>query len=120
MHSIPPRITEKSYRPRASNRTMVGVLEPTPVGLRSFAPKASNHQVMKPSSRNRADCLALSEARREHKASPNLRSGWMQIGHTHLLSKRTEEKCFLDIPSHRTSPLIGLTGTVIRLEFTVG
>jgi hypothetical protein len=36
MHSMPPRITEKSYRLRVSNRTMVGVLEPTPVCLRSL------------------------------------------------------------------------------------
>jgi hypothetical protein len=48
MHSIPPRITEKSYRLRVSNRTMVGVLEPPRFACVASEPKASNHQVMKP------------------------------------------------------------------------
>jgi hypothetical protein len=45
MHSMPPRITEKSYRPRVSDRTMVSVLEPP-----RFACVASGTEGVEPSS----------------------------------------------------------------------
>ena len=103
MHSIPPRITEKSYRLRVSNRTMVGVLEPPRFACVASEPKASNHQVMEPSKRNRRlPCSVRNTSR-----TPSLSRS--QIGldasrQIHLLSERTEGKSFLDIHSHRTHP----------------
>ena len=101
MHSIPPRITEKSYRLRVSNRTMVGVLEPPRFACVASGPKASNHRVMKPSSRNRRLPWPVRSTSRIQSLSRS------QIGldanrHIHLLSERTERESFLDIPSHRT------------------
>jgi len=100
-HSIPPRSTEKSYRLRASNRTMVGVLEPSRVACAASGPKASNHQVMRPASRN---CRLPWSVRSTSRIQSLSRS---QIGldanhHIHHLSERTEGNSFLDIPSHRT------------------
>ena len=102
-HSIPPRSTEKSYRLRASNRTMVGVLEPSRVACAASGPKASNHQVMRPASRN---CRLPWSVRSTSRIQSLSRS---QIGldanhHIHHLSERTEGNSFLDIPSHRTHP----------------
>jgi len=100
MHSIPPRITEKSYRLRVSNRTMVGVLEPPRFACVASGPKASNHRVMKPSSRHRRLPWSVRSTSRTQSLSRS------QIGldanrHIHLLSERTEGIFFLDIPSHR-------------------
>ena len=102
MHSIPPRITEKSYRLRVSNRTMVGVLEPP-----RFACVASGTEGVEPSSYETVEqtpsiALVCREARREHKASPDLEIGLDANRHIHLLSERTEGIFSL------TSPLIGL------------
>lgn len=115
MHSIPPRITEKSCRLRVSNRTMVGVLEPPRVACVASGPKASNHQVMKPASRN---CRLPWSVRSTSRIQSLSRS---QIGldanhHIHRLSERTEGKSFLDIPSHRTHRQLvkrWLTGEVV-------
>src|SRR6202040_1920514 len=46
-------------------------------------------------------CLALSETRREHKASPDLRSGWMPVARS--ISSRRGRRENLSL----TSPLIG-------------
>ena len=102
-HSIPPRITEKSCRLRVSNRTMVGVLEPSRVACVASGPKASNHRVMKPSNRYRRLPWSVKSMSRTQSLSRS------QIGldanrHIHLLSERTEGIFFLDIPSHRTRP----------------
>jgi hypothetical protein len=101
MHSIPPRITEKSYRLRVSNRTMVGVLEPPRFACVASGPKASNHRVMKPSSRHRRLPWSVRGTSRTQSLSRS------QIGldanrHIHLLSERTEGIFFLDMSSHRT------------------
>jgi hypothetical protein len=105
-HRMPPRITQKSCRPRVSDRTMVGPRKPTRC-LRSFPNRrASNdHGVMKPSSSNR-QLLGLSGIRGEPIASPELRLGWMQAT-IRLLSERKEENSYL------TSPLIGLIDEVL-------
>ena len=120
MHSIPPRITEKSYRLRVSNRTMVGVLEPPRFACVASGPKASNHRVMKPSSRLRRLPWSVRGTSRTQSLSRS------QIGldanrHIHLLSERTEGIFFLDMSSHRahrthadgfTSPVRGrITGS---------
>ena len=104
-HSIPPRITEKSCRLRVSNRTMVGVLEPSRVACVASGPKASNHRVMKPSNRYRRLPWSVKSMSRTQSLSRS------QIGldanrHIHLLSERTEGIFFLDIPSHRTHPAL--------------
>src|SRR5215472_8920352 len=101
MHSIPPRITEKSYRLRASNRTMVGVLEPPRVACVASGPKASHHQFMKPASRNRRLPWSVRSVSRIQSLST------YQIGldanrHIHLPAERTGGKSFLDIPSPKT------------------
>src|SRR3979490_2172397 len=61
---------------------------------------------MKPSSTNR-QLPGLSGIRGQPTASPELRFGWMQAT-IRLLSERKGGEFFLDIPSYRTSPLIGL------------
>src|ERR1700746_295779 len=99
MHRMPPRTTQKSYRPRVSDRTMVGPLKPTRLLAQLPEPKASNDQnVMKPSSSNRQlpDLLLI---RRELTASPELRLGWIQA--TPSPSREEGEDFFLDIPSYR-------------------
>ena len=103
-HSIPPRITEKSCRLQVSNRTMVGILEPSRVACVASGPKASNHQVMKPASKNRRLPWSVRSTSQIQSLSRS------QIGldanhHIHRLSERTEGKSFLDIPSHRTHRL---------------
>src|ERR1700745_3441497 len=100
MHSMPPRITEKSYRLRVSNRTMVGVLEPPRFACVAFEPKASNHRVMKPSNRNRRLPWSVRNTSRTQSLSRS-EIGLDDNRHLHLLSERTEGKSFLDIPSHR-------------------
>jgi len=115
MHSIPPRITEKSCRLRVSNRTMVGVLEPPRFACVASEPKASNHQVMKPSSRHRRLPWSVRSTSRTQSLSRS------QIGldanrHIHLLSERKEGIFFLDIPSHRTHP----TGLGVRRRAAAG
>src|SRR6516162_2432879 len=80
---------------------MVGVLEPPRVACVASGPKASNHQVMKPASRN---CRLPWSVRSTSRIQSLFRS---QIGldanrPIHRLSERTEGKSFLDIPSHRT------------------
>src|ERR1700720_1465312 len=101
MHSIPPRITEKSYRLRVSNRTMVGVLEPPRFACVASEPKASNHQVMKPSNKNRRlPCSVRNTSRTQSLSRSEI--GLDASRQIHLLSERTEGKSFLDIPSHRT------------------
>ena len=101
MHSMPPRITEKSCRLRVSNRTMVGVLQPPRVACVASGPKASNHQVMKTASKN---CRLPWSVRSTSRIQSLSRS---QIGldanhHIHRLLERPEGNLFLDIPSHRT------------------
>jgi hypothetical protein len=102
MHRMPPRITQKSCRPRVSDRTMVGPIKPTHLLAKLPEPKASNHHgVMKPSSSNR-QLPGLFGIRREPTASPELRFSWMlDASHIRLLSEREGENYFL------TSPLIG-------------
>src|ERR1700745_3575842 len=100
MHSMPPRITEKSYWPRVSDRTMVGVLEPPRFACVAFEPKASNHRVMKPSNRNRRLSWSVRKQSRKQSLSRS-EIGLDDNRHIHLLSERTEGKSFLDIPSHR-------------------
>src|ERR1700677_4597274 len=78
MHRMPPRITQKSCRPRVSDRTMVGPIKPTHLLGKLPEPKASNHHgVMKPSSSN-CQLPSLFGIRREPTASPELRFGWVQ------------------------------------------
>src|ERR1700730_17841403 len=101
MHSIPPRITEKSYWPRVSDRTMVGVLEPPRFACVASEPKASNHRVMKPSNRNRRLPWSVRNTSRTQSLSRS-EIGLDASRQIHLLSERTEGKSFLDIPSHRT------------------
>ena len=100
MHSIPPRITEKSYRLRVSNRTMVGISEPPRFACVASGPKASNHRVMKPSNRNRRLSWSVRNTSRTQSLSRS-EIGLDANRHIQLLSERTEGKCFLDIPSHR-------------------
>src|ERR1700688_3119664 len=82
---------------------MVGVLEPPRFACVASGPKASNHRVMKPSSRHRRLPWSVKSTSRTQSLSRS------QIGldanrHIHLLSERTEGIFFLDIPSHRTHP----------------
>ena len=100
-HSIPPRLTEKSYRPRVSNRTMVGVLEPPRFACVTSGPKASNHRVMKPSNRSRRLPWSVRNMSRTQNLSAS-EIGLDDNRQIHLLAERTEGKSFLDIPSHRT------------------
>src|ERR1700720_3042363 len=115
MHSIPPRITEKSYRLRVSNRTMVGVLEPPRFACVASEPKASNHQVMKPSNKNRRlPCSVRNTSRTQSLSRSEI--GLDASRQIHLLSERTEGKSFLDIPSHRTSRTQSLSRSEIGLD----
>ena len=101
MHRMPPRITQKSCRPRVSDRTMVGPRKPTRLLAQLPEPKASNdHGVMKPSSSNRQP-LGLSDIRGEPTASPELRWTGCKSQHPSPLGEKGGE-FFLDIPSVRT------------------
>ena len=113
MHSIPPRLTEKSYRPRVSNRTMVGVLEPPRFACVASGPKASNHRVMKPSNRNRRLPWSVRNMSRTQSLSTS-EIGLDANRHIHLRSERTEGKSFLDIPSHRTRRAVLSSSSAIR------
>src|SRR5271170_7751097 len=107
MHPMPPRITQKSCRPRVSDRTMVGPPKPTCLLAQLPEPKASNdHRVMKPSSRNLVLAWSVLNARQDHSLS-RTEMGWMQATTSIFLGGEGEEFS-LDIPSDRTSPLIGL------------
>jgi hypothetical protein len=113
MHSMPPRITEKSYRLRVSNRTMVGVLEPPRFACVASGPKASNHRIMKPSSRHRRLPWSVRSTSRTQSLS-RYRLGWMPIA-TSIFSRRGRGEYF-----PLTSPLIGLIDALVYFRLTGG
>src|SRR5580693_8404296 len=102
MHRMPPRITQKSCRPRVSDRTMVGPLKPTRLLAQLPEPKASNrprrHETVdfKPPT-----AWSIRNTRRAHRLSRTE----MGLDASHNIpSPRGEggEEFFLDIPSYRT------------------
>ena len=102
MHRMPPRITQKSCRPRVSDRTMVGPLKPTRLLAQLPEPKASNrprrHETVdfKPPT-----AWSIRNTRRAHRLSRTEMGLDASHNNIRLLSER-REKNFLDIPSHRT------------------
>src|ERR1051325_4939676 len=82
---MPPRITRNSYRPRASDRTMVDTESPT--ALAALANPTASHRPR----RNHENGLT-----KLHQGST---VGWIS---RNTLDLRSEEKFFLDIPFYRT------------------
>src|SRR5215831_10388066 len=101
---MPPRTTQKSSRPRVSDRIMVGTLANTSA-CEASGPKAPNHRLMKPSSRNHQlgwSRWNLRRAQGSQDTNPSAtKTGLDARDNIHLPSEGMGKIFFL------TSPLIG-------------
>jgi len=99
-HPMPFRRTQKSYRPRVSHRTMVGVL-PTRSACTFQEPNGvEHHRVMKPSA-GRPCALACCSRRKSNPDEVAIGGGWM---YENSAASDGGRKMSLDIPFYRTFP----------------
>jgi hypothetical protein len=94
-HSMPPRITKESYRPRVSNRTMVGVIATSACQLQK--PNSASTVVSRTGKR-----IIRSEAKAEKPKALAIRRGAGR--HAPRTTSRVGEKLSVDIPFYRTFP----------------
>ena len=104
---MPPRTTQKSYRPRVSHRIMVGNLANTLACVASGAEGVEYHRVMKPSSRNHQPGWSRRNTRQaqggQDQNPSRTETGLDASDNVHVPSEGRGENFFLDIPSYRIS-----------------
>src|ERR1700745_4205973 len=111
---MPPRITQKSHRPRASHRMMVGTY--ANAWLAQLRNEWCRDRCMKPlkgDQQLRSVSLSYSVALQalKPKSSPRRRRG-LDASTDRVTTERSGEVCSLDILSHRMSVMSDVTTTI--------
>src|ERR1017187_8152382 len=108
VNPMPPRITQKSYRPRVSHRIVVGTLSQRLACVASEPNGVEYHGFMKPSSWDKQLGLASPRESAASQSGQTNNPSKNEVGldvshHTPHLSEGRGESFFLDILFHRMS-----------------